>query len=115
VEALGRWIVTREPKDIGAFKTPGLRNVALTAPYMHDGSLKTLEEVMEFYNKGGEPNPNLDGGMRPLGLTPEEIADLVEFMKSLTDENGGKNFNWEELKQLAQKTRAGELVPAPAP
>ncbi len=115
VEALGRWIVTREPKDIGAFKTPGLRNVALTAPYMHDGSLRTLEEVMEFYNKGGEPNPNLDGGMRPLGLTQQEITDIVEFMKSLTDESGGKNFNWEELKALAQKTRAGELVPDPAP
>lgn len=115
VEALGRWIVTREPKDIGAFKTPGLRNVALTAPYMHDGSLKTLEDVMEFYNRGGEPNPNLDGGMRPLNLTKEEIADIVEFMKSLTDENGGKNFDWEELKELSRRTRAAELVAAPAP
>ncbi|MCX8070838.1 MAG: cytochrome-c peroxidase [Candidatus Binatia bacterium] len=115
VEALGRWIVTREPKDIGAFKTPGLRNVALTAPYMHDGSLKTLEEVMDFYNRGGEPNPNLDGGMRPLNLTREEIADIIEFMKSLTDESGGKNFDWEELKELSRKTRAGELVAAPAP
>ncbi|GIW44072.1 MAG: cytochrome c551 peroxidase [Candidatus Binatia bacterium] len=115
VEALGRWIVTREPKDIGAFKTSGLRNVALTAPYMHDGSLKTLEEVMDFYNRGGEPNPNLDGGMRPLNLTKEEIADIIEFMKSLTDESGGKNFDWEELKELSRKTRAGELVAAPAP
>lgn len=115
VEALGRWIVTREPKDIGAFKTPGLRNVALTAPYMHDGSLKTLEEVMDFYNRGGEPNPNLDGGMRPLNLTKEEIADIIEFMRSLTDDSGGKNFDWEELKELSRKTRAGELVAAPAP
>ncbi len=115
VEALGRWIVTREAKDIGAFKTPGLRNVALTAPYMHDGSLQTLEEVMDFYNRGGEPNPNLDGGMRPLDLTREEIADIIEFMKSLTDENGGNNFDWEELKELSRKTRAAELVAAPVP
>lgn len=115
IEGLGRWIVTREPRDIGAFKTPGLRNVALTAPYMHDGSIKTLEEVMEFYNRGGEPNPNLDGGMRPLNLTKEEIADIIEFLKSLTDDNGGKNFDWEDLKELSRKTRAAELVAAPLP
>jgi len=112
-EALGRWIVTRQPKDIGAFKTPTLRNVTLTAPYMHDGSQATLEVVMDFYNKGGEPNPNLDGGIRPLNLTKEEISDVIEWMKSLTDENGGKNFDWEQLKQLSQKTRAGEIVAAP--
>jgi cytochrome c peroxidase len=82
---------------------------------MHDGSLQTLEEVMDFYNRGGEPNPNLDGGMRPLDLTREEIADIIEFMKSLTDENGGKNFDWEELKELSRKTRAAELVAAPVP
>ncbi|HSE99203.1 MAG TPA: cytochrome c peroxidase, partial [Blastocatellia bacterium] len=58
---LGRFLVTREPKDIGAFKTPPLRDIELTAPYMHDGSQKTLREVIDFYNKGGEPNPNLDG------------------------------------------------------
>jgi cytochrome c peroxidase len=114
-EALGRWIVTRQPKDIGAFKTSGLRNIALTAPYMHDGSMATLEEVMEFYNKGGELNPNLDGGMRPLDLTPSEIQDVTEFMRALTDEGGGANFDWEQLKALARKTRAGEIVKAPAP
>jgi len=113
VEALGRWIVTRQPKDVGAFKTPTLRNVTLTAPYMHDGSQKTLEEVMDFYNKGGEPNPNLDGGIRPLNLTKEEIGDVIEWMKSLTDETGGKNFDWEQLKELSRKTRAGEIVAAP--
>jgi cytochrome c peroxidase len=85
--ALGRFIVTREPKDIGAFKTPQLRNVALTAPYMHDGSQATLLEVIEFYDKGGEKNPNLDGGIRPLGLTPEERADLVELMKTFTSDD----------------------------
>ncbi len=81
---LGRYLVTRNKADIGAFKTPGLRNIALTAPYMHDGSEPTLTSVIEFYNKGGEPNPFLDGGIVPLELTEEEVADLVEFMKSLT-------------------------------
>lgn len=84
---LGRFLVTRQEKDIGAFKTPGLRNVALTAPYMHDGSQRTLEEVIDFYDKGGENNPYLDGGMRPLKLTPEERADLVEFLKTLTSDD----------------------------
>lgn len=84
VTELGRYLVTREPKDIGAFKTPGLRNVALTAPYMHDGSEPTLEAVIEFYDKGGVPNPNLDGGIVPLNLTDTEKRQLVEFMKTLT-------------------------------
>jgi cytochrome c peroxidase len=84
---LGRFLVTKQEKDIGAFKTPGLRNVALTAPYMHDGSQRTLEEVIDFYDKGGENNPYLDGGMRPLKLTPEERADLVEFLKTLTSDD----------------------------
>lgn len=82
--ALGRYTVTKQSKDIGAFKTSGLRNIALTAPYMHDGSEPTLESVIDFYNKGGIPNPNLDGGIRPLNLTEAEKKDLVEFMKSLT-------------------------------
>ena len=82
---------------------------------MHDGSLKTLEEVMDFYNKGGEPNPNLDGGIRPLNLTKEESGDVVAWMQSLTDDNGGTNFEWEQLKELSRKTRAGEIVTAPAP
>ena len=114
-EALGRWIVTHQPKDIGAFKTSGLRNITLTAPYMHDGSQKTLEEVMDFYNQGGEPNPNLDGGIRPLNLTKEEISDVIAWMQSLTDDSGGTNFDWAQLKELSNKTRAGEIVTAPAP
>lgn len=81
---LGRFLVTRQPKDVGAFKTPTLRDIELTAPYMHDGSLKTLGEVLDFYNKGGEANPNLDGGMRPLDLTAHEINDLENFMKAIT-------------------------------
>jgi len=83
---LGRYEVTKNPKDMGAFKTPTLRNIALTAPYMHDGSKATLEEVIEFYDKGGINNLNLDGGIRPLNLTKEEKADLIEFLKSLTSE-----------------------------
>jgi len=81
---LGRFLITRQPKDIGVFKTPTLRDIELTAPYMHDGSLKTLREVIDLYNKGGEPNPNLDGGIRKLDLTEQEITDLEEFLKSLT-------------------------------
>ncbi|HET6304734.1 MAG TPA: cytochrome c peroxidase [Myxococcota bacterium] len=81
---LGRFLVTKERKDIGAFKTPQLRNVALTAPYMHDGSEKTLADVIEFYDRGGNPNPWLDGGMRPLGLTPQEKSDLVALLETFT-------------------------------
>jgi cytochrome c peroxidase len=81
---LGRFVVTLRPTDIGAFKTPTLRNVTVTAPYMHDGSIATLEEVIELYDRGGDKNPLLASGIRPLNLTPQEKADLVEFMKALT-------------------------------
>jgi cytochrome c peroxidase len=81
---LGRYSVTKEDKDTGAFKTPTLRNVALTAPYMHDGGEPTLESVVELYDKGGVPNRHLDGGIRPLNLTEQEKKDLVEFMRALT-------------------------------
>lgn len=80
----GRFAVTNEEKDRGAFKTPTVRNVAMTAPYMHDGSQKTLEEVIEWYNKGGHPNPNLDEKIKPLNLTAQEKADLLDFMNALT-------------------------------
>lgn len=88
--SLGRYAVTRDLTDIGAFKTPTLRNIELTAPYMHDGSIETLEEVVQFYNNGGRVNETdpvpelLSGGIRPLNLTDEQQADLVEFMKALT-------------------------------
>jgi cytochrome c peroxidase len=81
---LGRFDVTKDPKDRGAFKTPTIRNVAQTAPYMHDGSIATLEEVVAFYNSGGEANPTLDPKIRRLGLTDAESADLVEFMRACT-------------------------------
>lgn len=81
---LGRFEVSKDEKDKGAFKTPTVRNVALSAPYMHDGSLKTLEEVVEHYAKGGTPNPHLSSKMKKLELSKEEKADLVEFMKACT-------------------------------
>ena len=84
---LGRFIVTKEQKDIGAFKTTHLRNVAKTAPYMHDGSEKTLADVIEFYDRGGNPNPWLDGGMRPLGLSAAEKADLVALLETFTSDD----------------------------
>lgn len=81
---MGRYIVTKIPKDIGAFKTPTLRSVALTPPYMHDGSEPTLEAVIDTYNRGGIPNPNLDRLILPTKLTKQEKADLVEYLKALT-------------------------------
>lgn len=81
---LGRYEVTGEEQDRGAFKTPTLRNVALTAPYMHDGSQQTLEEVVDWYDQGGHPNPHLSDKIKKLDLTDHEKADVVEFMKALT-------------------------------
>jgi cytochrome c peroxidase len=83
---LGRFAVTGDDADRGAFKTPMLRDVTLTAPYMHDGSQATLEEVIDFYNRGGEPNPWLDPKIRPLGLTAQEAADLAAFLRALDGE-----------------------------
>jgi cytochrome c peroxidase len=82
--------VTDELSKIGAFKTPTLRNVELTAPYMHDGSLQTLKDVVIHYNNGGvskagdHVNDFLSGGIRPLNLTEPQLGDLVAFMKALT-------------------------------
>ncbi len=82
----GRHDVTKNDADWGAFKTPTLRDIARTAPYMHDGSLATLEEVVDYYNKGGIKNKNLDEKMTPLNLSKAEQTDLVEFLKSLNGE-----------------------------
>jgi len=83
---LGRYAQTRIDADRGAFKTPSLRNVAESAPYMHDGQLKTLQDVVDFYAGGGNSNPYLDAKMKPVPLTARDRADLVEFLKSLTGE-----------------------------
>jgi cytochrome c peroxidase len=82
---LGRFVVSRNRSDIGAFKTSQLRNVGVTAPYMHDGSMNTLWDVVDHYNRGGESNPYLDGGIEPLALNETEISQLVAFMFTLTD------------------------------
>jgi cytochrome c peroxidase len=87
---LGRFAISREFEGLGAFKTPTLRNVAVTPPYMHDGSLATLKDVMTHYNNGGvtkkeDPvNDFLSSGIRPLDLTDAEVEDLVSFMEALT-------------------------------
>ncbi len=85
-EDLGRYEVTHQIEDKGAFKTPTLRSVVETAPYMHDGAFASLEEVIEFFDQGGKANPQLSPLMKPLGLTDEEKADLLAFLKALTGE-----------------------------
>lgn len=84
---VGRAEVTLMPEDRWRYKTPSLRNVALTAPYMHDGSLSTLSDVVQFYNRGGHPNPLLAPLLRPLHLSDIEVAALVAFLESLTGDN----------------------------
>jgi cytochrome c peroxidase len=87
---LGRFAVTEELGDVGGFKTPTLRNIAVTPPYMHDGSITTLRDVVVHYNNGGATNaddpvnPYLSGGIRPLELNDQQIDDLVAFMETLT-------------------------------
>ena len=83
---LGRFGITGAEEERAAFKTPTLRDISRTAPYMHDGSQETLEEVLEFYNRGGEPNPRLDPRMKALDLTDEEIQDIIAFLKALDGE-----------------------------
>jgi cytochrome c peroxidase len=83
---LGRYMVTKAEADKGAFKTPTLRDVTKRGSYMHDGSINTLEEVIEYYDKGGNANPWLSPKSRPLNLTAQERADLVAFLHTLTGE-----------------------------
>jgi len=102
---LGRFMVTKNRSDIGAFRTSLLLNVGITGPYMHDGSLPTLWDVMDHYNKGGEANAFLDGGVEPLALTEREIDQVVAFMFSLTDDR----FAAENRRQFAlQKAAASK-------
>jgi len=84
---VGRFRFTGEEEDIARFKVPSLRNIELTTPYMHDGSLLTLDEVVEHYNDGGENHPQKSTLIKPLGLTEDEKSSLVAFLKSLTDES----------------------------
>ena len=87
IKDLGRMEITDDPADLYRFRTPTLRNIALTAPYMHDGSLASLMDVVRFYDTGGHPNPGLDEEMRPLGLTSGEMKALVAFLAALTGDN----------------------------
>lgn len=90
----GRYVVSGREEHLGAFKTPTLREIARTGPYMHDGSLATLEDVIEFYDRGGNENPYLDRAMRPLNLTDREKQALVAFLCSLsgTVQEGMKEY-----------------------
>lgn len=83
---LGRYMVTRDPQEIGAFKTPTLREISRTAPYMHDGRFGTLEDVVNFYNQGGIKHPHLDALILPLELTAQETHDLAAFLRALNGE-----------------------------
>lgn len=89
---LGRFLVTHREEEKGAFKTPTLREVEHTGPYMHDGSMKTLEEVVEHYDKGGLENPQLSKRMKLLHLSAQEKSDLVAFLKALSGEG------WQQIK-----------------
>ena len=124
---LGRFVIEpvggKNPASYGAFKTPTCRDIEKTGPYMHDGSLKTLEEIVEHYDKGGNPNPALDKDIKKLNLTAQEKADLVAFMKALTGERptfkmptlppgpDGKAPNpGDALETPTKKTAWGEFV-----
>jgi cytochrome c peroxidase len=80
----GRFTFSGNRSDRGAFKTPTLRDLARTAPYMHDGSLATLEDVVDFYSAGGQRNPTLDPQIRPREFTPQEKRELIAFLLTLT-------------------------------
>jgi cytochrome c peroxidase len=102
---LGRFLVTKNRSDIGAFKTNALRDIALTGPYMHDGSLATLWDVIDHYNKGGVLNPFLDGGIQRLGLTEEEINDLVALLGNAFTSD---KFQEEGKAELARQRQAAQ-------
>ncbi len=93
---LGRYNITKEKKDWGAFKVPTLREIANTYPYMHDGSLKTLEEVIDYYDKGGTPNANLHPSIRKLNLSKEDKEALLSFLKALSGDG------WQHFKEPKQ-------------
>jgi cytochrome c peroxidase len=95
---LGRFVVTGNTLDIGAFRTPSLRNVELTAPYFHDGSAPTLADVVKFYVKGGNDNAIRDWQLEPVPLTEEEQRNLIEFLKALTSDDARQMVENERKK-----------------
>ena len=94
---LGRFMVTGREQDKGAFKTPTLREIEHTGPYMHDGRMRTLEEVVEHYNKGGVKNPQLDQRIKPLNLSDRDKADLLAFLRALSGEG------WQQVRQPSRE------------
>jgi cytochrome c peroxidase len=98
---------TQRPADTGKFRTPSLRNVALTAPYMHDGSLATLEEVIDHYAAGGKyDHPNKSPILRSFPMTDGDKRDLIEFLKSLTDQNLLRDNRWSDPWPVAKNPNA---------
>jgi cytochrome c peroxidase len=101
LSVLGRFLVTKEQSDIASFKTPGLRNLLVTGPYFHDGSMETLWDVMDHYNKGdGITDPWLDKDIQPLALTEPEIDDVVAFLATLTSPQYKNAADQEYTRQL---------------
>jgi len=112
----GQFAVSKNERDRGKFKTPTLRDVARTAPYMHDGSLTTLDAVVDFYDKGGRPNANLFPIIRPLGLSPEEKRVLVTFLQSLSGDVTSTMLTRERTSPDFSGTwTVSSKAPAPAP
>jgi cytochrome c peroxidase len=101
---LGRFLMTGNSLDIGAYRTPSLRNVELTAPYFHDGSAETLSDVVKFYVKGGQDNSFRDWQLEAVNLTDEEQHDLVEFLKSLTSDDARRMIEAEPERREPQIT-----------
>src|SRR6266852_1102078 len=102
MSVLGRFLITKKQSDIASFKTPDLRNILVTGPYFHDGSMQTLWDVMDHYNKGdGVTDPWLDKKMQPLALMESEIDDVVAFLASLTSPQYKKVGDQEYARQLA--------------
>ena len=121
LSALGSFLVTKQQADIATFKTPSLRNVLITAPYFHDGSERTLWDVVDHYNKGGMNNPWLDQDIRPLALSEMEIDDVVAFMASLTSaqfrEQGARELDRQRAIARAsrpERDTAAAFGPKPA-
>ncbi|MGL4942420.1 MAG: cytochrome-c peroxidase [Thermoguttaceae bacterium] len=102
---LGRFLVTKEESDIGAFRTPSLLNVGVTAPYMHNGSMATLWDVVDHYNKGGVTNRSLDGGIEPLNLSETQVRQLVEFLFALTDKRFDAQNQTVKTSQLREASQ----------
>ena len=95
---------TARSEDLGRFRAPTLRNIALTSPYMHDGSMATLEEVVDHYARGGRySHPNKDSRMQPLPLSPEDKRELIEFLRSLTDVEMTRDPRWSDPWEARQR------------